>query len=193
MKKSKFCWLLIIVLAMLPVSDIQAKSLGFRWENKYSTVYFYCGFNSTWKNAISAGMESWNEVKDISSKSTIVPMKINNDSSNLNRICIAQNEKEIARIYPKYTNGILDWVMVVFNTGDYSFTSSGTSGSFDIQSIATHELGHAIGVAHCHEIGESCNSSTCSSNIMNPTIKENTIRRTLTDYDKSSKRVNYLN
>lgn len=122
-----------------------------------------------------------------------VPMKINNDSSNLNRICIAQNEKEIARIYPKYTNGILDWVMVVFNTGDYSFTSSGTSGSFDIQSIATHELGHAIGVAHCHEIGESCNSSTCSSNVMNPTIKENTIRRTLTDYDKSSKRVNYLN
>lgn len=193
MKKSKFCWLLIIVLAMLPVSDIQAKSLGFRWENKYSTVYFYCGFNSTWKNAISAGMESWNEVKDISSKSTIVPMKINNDSSNLNRICTSQNEKEIDRIYPKYTNGILDWVMVVFNTGDYSFTSSGTSGSFDIQSIATHELGHAIGVAHCHEIGESCNSSTCSSNVMNPTIKENTIRRTLTDYDKSSKRVNYLN
>lgn len=74
----------------------------------------------------------------------------------------------------------------------FTFTVGAASNKYDIQTVATHELGHAIGVAHCHEKGESpCFSTTCSSNVMMREISSNSTRRTLTDYDKSSKQVIY--
>lgn len=168
------------------------KSLGYKWSNKYSSVYFYCGFNNTWKDAISAGMSSWNAVKEISTNKTVVPMYFTSSSSSNNKIYSTSNQTWLGKMFPTASNGVLTAASIAFNSGDYSYTVGAASGKYDIQTIATHELGHAIGVAHCHEEGESpCFSPTCTSNVMKRTTAPNTTRRTLTDYDKASKQVIY--
>ena len=168
------------------------KSLGYKWSNTYSSVYFYCGFNEIWKNAIRSGMSSWNAVKEPGTDKTIVPMYFTNYSSHSNKIYSTSNQTWLGKMFPTQSNGVLTAASIAFNSGDYSFTVGAASGKYDIQTVATHELGHAIGVAHCHEQGESpCFSPTCSSNVMMRTISSNSTRRTLTDYDKASKQVIY--
>lgn len=89
-------------------------------------------------------------------------------------------------------NGSITSVDIIFNSKDYSYILGAAAGKYDIVFVAVHELGHAIGIAHCHELSEaSCFSSTCLSNVMNPEIAANTRRRELTGYDSSSKQVIY--
>ncbi len=37
---------------------------------------------------------------------------------------------------------------VLFNGSDFTFTTEGTPGAFDVQDVATHELGHFLGLDH---------------------------------------------
>ena len=65
------------------------------------------------------------------------------------------------------------------------------NNKYDIQSVVVHEIGHVLGIAHCHEDGGSC-SYTCSSNVMNPTIPAGATRRTWQEFDKASLIVIYI-
>jgi len=47
-------------------------------------------------------------------------------------------------------------------------------------------LKDVLGIAHCHENGNACRSSTYSSNVMNPFLNAGIVRTTLTAYDKAS-------
>lgn len=192
MKVRKRIILFATMFAILFTSTASAKSLDYHWSNKYSKIYFYCGFNSVWTNAIQAGMNSWNAVKEISTSKTIVPMYVTTNSSK-NTIYTTSNQTWIAKMIPTYSGSTLKEADVAFNNGDYTFTVGAASDKFDIQSIAVHEFGHAIGLAHCHETGNKCSSSTCSTNIMQPNSKKNNIRRALNSYDKESKQVIYYN
>lgn len=197
MKKIKYLKIFLLMMTLLCTFSLSAKaaetrkSLGYKWSDSSSTVYFYCGFNYVWKNAISAGMSSWNDVKDLHTNQSIVPMAFTSNSSHSNKIYSTSGETWLGKMFPNQTNGVLNSACIAFNSGTYSFTTGAASGKYDIQTVATHELGHAIGIAHCHEEGESCFSATCSSNVMMRTVDDNSTRRTLTDYDISSKQVIY--
>ncbi len=197
MKKIKYLKIFLLIITFFCTFSISAKaaearkSLGYKWSDKYATVYFYCGFNDTWKNAISAGMSSWNAVKETSTNKSIVPLAFTSNSSHSNKIYSTSGEPWLAYTFPNQNNGVYNSVNIVFNTGDNTFAVGAKPDKYDIQSVATHELGHAIGVAHCHEEGESCFSPTCSSNVMTRLAYPNSTRRTLTDYDTASKQVIY--
>ena len=75
---------------------------------------------------------------------------------------------------------------------NFQYAIGAVSGKYDYQTIYEHELGHALGVAHCHEDGKTCSSSTCSQNVMNLTAQTNFVRRTLKGYDIASYQYIYM-
>lgn len=54
-----------------------------------------------------------------------------------------------------YTTGRILDADVLFNGKDYHFTTEGASGRFDIQDVATHELGHLLGLDHSGMAGST--------------------------------------
>ncbi len=180
----------ILVFAVNVQAAEERKSLDYMWTDKNATIYFYNELSAPWKESISAAMTKWNAVKDARTGKDIVPFALTSDSSNNNRIYSTGNQVYIAYCSPNANNGVLSSVNILVNIKDYSFASGSISGKYDMQSTIIHELGHAIGVAHCHE-NESCFSTTCATNVMNPTLSDNMTRRNLTAYDTSSKQYIY--
>ena len=52
-----------------------------------------------------------------------------------------------------FTNGQIIDADVLFNGDDHLFTTTQQGGRFDIQDVATHELGHLLGLDHCSHAG----------------------------------------
>lgn len=166
------------------------KQLGFKWADKYATVKFYYNFDSTWKPSIQLAMTNWNSVKESSTGKTLVPMAFTTTADPSGNVIYKSGllPSIPAKIEPSFNSaGNLVKVDLIFNSG-VSFTNGSAANKYDIQTVALHELGHAIGIAHCHEGTAECFSKTCKSNVMNPGIGYKEMRRTLTDYDTASKK-----
>ncbi|MGQ0537299.1 MAG: matrixin family metalloprotease [Methanobacteriota archaeon] len=71
---------------------------------------------------------------------------------------------------------------VQFDDSD-AWSNGAVSGRFDVQSVATHEAGHALGLDHIND----------GNQVMNPTISSGTTKRTLGSGDLAGLRVLYTN
>ena len=167
------------------------------WNATPTTVIFnFDGGSNAQRNAASAAMDMWNSVKHASTGANLVTMNLstsvdtNNDIFFSARLGYFGAFGETLYTYQEGSSTILESVDVELNS-KYSWGTTGGSG-VDVQTIVGHELGHALGVAHCHAIGESsCFSATCSTNLMNPAWGVGDVVHSLTSYDISSYQLIY--
>lgn len=165
-------------------------NLGFKWEDTPRTVEFYCSFTGSSRNAVQNAMNKWNAVKDIYGEN-MVTMELSNDSSLDCAVEYAYlSAKNVGYCDMDILGTTILGARVQLNYA-YNYSVGGSASSFDIQTIVQHELGHALGIAHCHEGDSECFSPTCSQNVMNPNSNPLTIRHTLQDYDIASYRYIY--
>ena len=197
MNKKRICSFLFAILfcvgcCCMPAS---AKSLGYWWDK--TTVYFICDYTITdtgYTSAVSNAMSRWNNIKTTTGKSMVTMKLTQNSSLTNNYITFAESFREwVGYCDPNPTTGELDAVTIKLSW-NYNWSTSLNSNAMDVQTVVQHELGHALGIAHCHEKEEGpgpCWSATCKSNVMYPIIDEGDRRTTLTSYDISSYRSIY--
>ena len=204
-----FCSMLIYP-TFVSASNVRATprlSTGYKWSAVPRTINFnYDGTDYTRNGstddeiaAISAAMNTWNSVKHASTNSNLVTMKCTSVAS-VNTIEFAEAQFNYAgNTEPTLSDvdsSIIVSAKVLINIDRYWATDGSSPLSYDLQTILTHELGHVLGVAHCHEENpyystECVNPSTCSSNIMKPLISLNEVMHTLSAYDKASYQLIY--
>ena len=83
------------------------------------------------------------------------------------------------------------YCVTVYLNPDKNWSIGASPGCYDIQTVVLHELGHVLGVAHCHEENEVCYNSTCELNVMNRLTSPNSVRTTFQYYDTTSYKVIY--
>lgn len=195
MNKKRICSFLFAILfcvgcCCMPAS---AKDLGYKWNKTY--VYFNCGFTTSQRNAVQAAMNKWNAVKTTTGQMMVKFSLTTGTADNDVKFVSTLPSGIVGYCDTNASGGKIFAVSIKLNSGN-QWSVGKASGKYDVQTIVQHELGHALGIAHCHEASEGsgpCWSATCLSNVMYPIAKTNHRNITLTDYDISSYRLIYQN
>lgn len=172
-------------------------ALGFEWPSVPCTLYWDCSAieSSQQQTAIQNAMDVWNTVKATNGSGLITSIVTEDSWLTENQIFYdtIADSTAIAKTFPTPKTGYLENVIIRLSNA-VTFTIGATPNSYDLQSVVMHELGHAYGIAHCHEEGEdsSCTVIGCPNNVMNRLLAKNTNRRVLKNYDIINYRYIYV-
>lgn len=172
--------------------------LGARWRSCPCTITVENNWNSSYDTAINNAINTWNSVRDPNGNRLItfeftygtgdIQIRTGNLLDGTNAQCYfdGMDGDEFS-----YFDDLSDCAILMNDDDRYAIGA--VNDKIDVQSLILHELGHCLGVAHCHENGdESCFSSTCSSNVMQPVLPRGVMRRSLVSYDTASYIIIYV-
>ena len=195
MNKKRICSFLFAILfcvgcCCMPAS---AKSLPYRWYK--TSIPFNCYFSANQRAAVTRACRKWTDVRTTNGKQ-MLSLYVVQDSVTVDNVVKFESDLGFGRVaycLPNPEKGELQAVTIKLESGK-KWSVGKAKDCYDIQTIVQHELGHAIGIAHCHEASEGsgpCWSATCLKNVMYPIARTNYQNITLTDYDISSYRLIY--
>lgn len=190
---------LCLVISLLTGTTAFAKRNNYEWQDT-SIVYFdesgLAEWDQSYIRCIQRAMSTWNSVTV--NGDPLITLSLTRESNN--KIRMVNNIAEYLGLTifdpyyvdaPAHTN--INSVIIQLNSR-WPLADGAVSGCYDVQSIIQHELGHALGIAHCHEKEDSPCNPNCKNNTMHhQTLINSTEQRYLKIYDTSSKLYIYEN
>ena len=194
MKLLLICITVLFACSSMTVYAVSLRyALGFEWPSVPHTIEWYCDGLESWQETqAEAAMTKWSYVQ-ADDGSELLNSVLTNDSTSQCRIYFDYLPTgTIARITPNPDLGDLQYVWIRLSNS-HTFSDSAQVGAYDLQSVILHELGHAYGVAHCHNDVNivACGVGSCPYNVMSPVLSSNSQQRVLKNYDKDSYRSIY--
>ena len=171
---------------------------NYKWADPFAPIPIQMKYQESWDNsfkqAFYRAMSTWNTVRHPTNGQLLCYMQTSSSSANTISLGRLFDESLLGYtdLYPQFDGDVppetkINHFEITINTGEHNFTDGAKPGYYDIQSVIQHELGHAIGIAHCHETG----GSGCQNTMHNQTLENTTYQRYLKDYDISSKQIIY--
>jgi len=197
MKNAKRVIVILLVNIILVLSVFSTAQAAYLWKwfntNGSYNHYKYLSNNlgSSYGGPIDGAFNAWNNVKD-SSGNNIFPLSRSSSGTNGSiEFLYNSGATWLGKVnVTQYETGSTTYIKkVVIYLNDYhNLSISALPGYYSIPSILTHEVGHVLGLMHCHEVGGGkCSSSTCTSNVLQPSLNAGVTRTTLQTFDKNAK------
>ncbi len=174
---------------------------GLYWDKSTLNIYFGTGFSNSEVESIETAINEWSSVSYPSPTNHVDFTFVTDDVTYgtadvifIKDVLALGNVGEVGlydsqmNLYDGTTGGVIYKAIVTLSTAVYFCVSGSPSSSeYDLKTVVEHEMGHVLGIAHCHEKNEipPCGYD-CSNNVMYPLISTGETRRTLQNYDKAS-------
>ncbi len=182
MKRTKRLFTPIFTFAMIMVFSISVYAYSVDVSGGYNGLPYsfrvHTSFSDSEKTALSNAAKAWEAAGKgvLASKSTytntMTSYAVLDGYNNVTRISTTQDY--LAQCTWWTSGGKITEADINFNPS-YSWSTNPTGAQFDIQTIFTHELGHALGLGH----------STSSTAVMKPTFSHHERLRTISSDDIS--------
>ena len=190
MKLLLICITVLFACSSMTVYAVSPRYMfEYRWSNVLRTLTWNCNFETARREEVRAAMNTWNAVTD-SDGTALISAYLSNYVESDNTIGYTMSSLiPVASTTPSFDgNGNLVSMRIVLNQ-NINCSTTPSPGTVEIQSVVLHELGHALCIMHCHDIGDidpsenGCGVGLGPDTVMSPEIGTNEIRRTLTWYD----------
>lgn len=179
MKNGKKSLIGILLLTLFLVNMTAPASAyvynGAYWYNGIAPVQKGTSIPSSWSTALTAAANTWNNVGTNFYFSWMIT------NNKLNYAPLLPNTT-IASTYPDPSGDKMIGCTVTFNK-NLVWSTSGESGKFDVQNIATHEFGHWLRLGHSSETEATMYKNSATGETKKQTLHTDDIQGIRSIYD----------